>query len=153
MNNSDELNQKIAKLLMKDARQSSQEIADQLKVSSATVRRRVNKLIESGALRIAALPDPVKLGYPLMAIVAFKAEHDKLEKIQEVLKSKREVLWFTITTGRYDILSMGFFTSNDDLSNFLKEAAACEGIKDSETFVCLHMEWWQPDQGGVIKTS
>ncbi len=151
MNNVDELNQKIAKLLMKDARQSSQEIADQLQVSSATVRRRVNRLIESGALRIAALPDPVKLGYPLMAIVAFKAEHDKLEKIQEVLKNKREILWFTITTGRYDLLSMGCFTSNDDLSNFLKEAAACEGIKDSETFVCLHMEWWQPDQSSPVK--
>lgn len=150
MNNSDELNQKIAKLLMKDARQSSQELADQLDISSATVRRRIQGLIESGALRIVALPDPVKLGYPLMAIIAFKAEHNKLDKIQEVLKSKREVLWFTVTTGRYDLLCMGCFTSNENLSDFLKEAAGCEGIKDSETFVCLHMEWWQPDQGGLL---
>jgi len=52
-----------------------------------------------------------------------------------------EVVKAFTTTGRFDAFALVRFSSNERLSSFLrKEITKIEGIKNSETFVCLHME-------------
>jgi len=45
------LDERLIELLSQDARQSSQALANQLNVSSSTVRRRISKLVKRGVLR------------------------------------------------------------------------------------------------------
>ena len=81
----DSLDEKLIRILGEDARQSSETVASQLKVSPATVRRRVRRLIRDGVLRIVAVADPVKAGFPLIAVIAFDVVHRHLESAVEKL--------------------------------------------------------------------
>ncbi|MFC2072739.1 Lrp/AsnC ligand binding domain-containing protein, partial [Chloroflexota bacterium] len=44
-------------------------------------------------------------------------------------------------TGQFDAIFLAQFHSTGDLNEFLRtKVTPIEGIKDSETFVCLHVE-------------
>ncbi len=140
MVNIDSLAERLIKLLQKDARRSSDVLAKQLKVSPATVRRRMRRLIQNGTMRIAAIVDPAKIGLPLAAMIALHVEHDKLDSVVTRLYKQPEVGWLSTTTGRFDIMALARFPSNEELSKFIqKEITEIEGIRDSETFVCLNI--------------
>jgi len=136
----DSIDQELLQLLEQDARQKSEALAKQLGVSPTTVRRRIRDLIQSGVLRIVALVDPVEAGFPLISIIAFDVANENLESALQILTSRPEIKWLSTTTGRFDVLALARFRSTDELSNFVhKELADIEGLKDSETFVCLQV--------------
>ena len=141
MVSTDSLDGRLIKLLQKDAGQSSEVLAKQLKVSAATVRRRIRQLIKNKVIRIAAIADPGKVGLPLAVIIAVDVFHDKLDSVMQTLANQPEILWTSTTTGRFDIIALTRFPSTDELSTFLQnEMPRIEGIRDTETFICLNLE-------------
>ena len=137
----DSLDEQLIQLLEEDANRSSEALGKRLKVSSATVRRRTKTLIQNGVLRIMAVTDPSKVGVPLSVVIAFNVAHEKLDSVTRSLADRPEVKWVSTTTGRFDLLIMARFRSTEELASFTqKELAKIEGIRDSETFVCLHVE-------------
>ena len=137
----DDVDRRLVGLLQKDARQSSETLAKKLAVSSTTVRRRLRKLIQEGVLRIVAVVDPKKVGFPLIAFITFDVEHGKMDSVMAKLASRQDIIWVSSTTGRFDVLAVARFASTDELSDFLqKQLPAMEGIRDSETFICLSVK-------------
>ena len=59
----DELGRKIIQHLQKDGRAKNSDIARRLGVSEGTVRRRIKSLVDSGTVRIVAIPNLEKMGY------------------------------------------------------------------------------------------
>ena len=134
----DSVDEKIILLLQKDARQSSDSLAKQLEISPSTVRRRLRKLLRDEVVRIGMLVDPDKAGLPLRAVIAFDIAHDKLESAIEVISSYPQIKWLCTMTGQFDVMAMALFRSTNELSDFVeKKLASLEGVKDSETFICL----------------
>ncbi len=134
----DSLDEKLIRLLQQDAHRSSEVLAKQLDVSPATVRRRVGILLRKGVVQIVAIPDPEKVGLHLAVIIALKVDYDGLKEVMSALTAYREVSWACTTTGRFDILAMARFHATEELTRFLKsELTKIDGIRDSETFVCL----------------
>ncbi len=137
----DSLDGKLLRLLGQDARQSSDALASKLKVSAATVRRRIRVLLRRDVLRIVGVVDPNKVDLSLAAVIALDVDHEKLEAVVQELASRPEVRWISTTTGRFDIMAIARFHSTDELASFMqKEMAKLEGLRNSETFVCLHVE-------------
>ena len=137
----DSLDAQLIELLEEDAQQSSETLGKRLKVSSATVRRRTKRLIQNRVMRIIAVTDPSKVGYPLSVVIAFDVAHDRLDTMTKLLSKRPEVRWVATTTGRFDLIIIARFSSTEELANFAqKELPKIEGIKDCETFVCLHLE-------------
>ena len=133
--------EQLVRLLGQDARQNSETLAKQLNLSAATVRRRLRKLLRSGLLRIVGVIDPTNFGLPLAAVITIDVAHDKLEAAMETLAKRPEIRWVSTTTGRFDIIAMAWFRSTDYLSDFVtKDLAKIEGLKDSETFICLDVQ-------------
>ncbi len=136
----DNTDTELVKLLAEDARQSSEKLAQQLNVSAATVRRRLRKLLHSGTARIVAVTDPIKTGFPVTAIMAFDVVAAKLNSALRKLASEPDIIWVSSTTGRFDIIALARFQTTDQLSDFVeKNVSEIDGIRDSETFVCLRM--------------
>ena len=136
----DSVDEKLIQLLAKDARQTSKALATQLNVNPTTVRRRLMKLIRSGVIRIAALADPIKVGLPLITVIAFDVARHGLESAVQMLANQPEVKWVSTTTGRFDILVLAAFHSTDELTNFVQgRLANMEGLRDTETFICLQV--------------
>jgi Lrp/AsnC family transcriptional regulator for asnA, asnC and gidA len=137
----DSIDEQIVHLLERSARQSSEALARQLNLSSATVRRRVKRLIDSNLLHVVAYRDPIRGGLPVAAVIGLNIDHERLDATMQEICSYREVVKAFTTTGRFDAFALVRFPSNEKFSFFLrKEITKIEGIRDSETFVCLHME-------------
>ena len=81
------------------------------------------------------------VGLPLAAVIAIDATHEKLDSLVQKLSSRPEVKWASTITGRFDIMILGRFRSTDDLSDFMRKMLShMEGVRDSETFICLHVK-------------
>ena len=137
----DSLDKELISLLEQDASQTSVVLAKQLSVSSSTIRRRMKELIERGVIRIIAIPQSKEIGLPLVAIVAFELAHEKLNSILKSLGSRKDVKCLYVTSGRFDAIALMWFSSTEQLYEFMEsEVGKLEGVKSTETFVCLHTE-------------
>ena len=138
MYNADSIDKQLVRLLGRDAKQSNEELAKQLNISSATVRRRMKKLIQNGMLHIVGVVDPGDFGLPQASVIAIAVTPDKLESTIEELNKRSEIRWVTTSTGRYDIIAGARFPSIDSLSDFkLRVLSKMDGIKDIEMFIAL----------------
>lgn len=137
----DQFDKELISLLEQDARQTSDKLAEQLSASPSTVRRRMGELIKRGAIRIVAIPEPKQIGVPLVAIVAFQILHEKLNSFVTTMGSRKDVKCLYVTSGRFDAIALMWFSSTEQLYDFMEsEAGKIEGIRATETFVCLHTE-------------
>jgi Lrp/AsnC family transcriptional regulator for asnA, asnC and gidA len=137
----DSLDEQLLDYIRLDALQDKDKLAECLKVSSATVRRRIKKLRKSGILSIVGAVDPLKMGLPIAAIMAFNVSTEDLESFVDSLYEKKEIKWVSKTTGRYDVMALARFRSTDDLADFISTNIAClKGLKNTETFVCLGLK-------------
>lgn len=136
----DLLDLELTKLLEIDARRSNTELAKQLHTSTATVRRRVKRLIESDTIRVVALANPEKTGFPLEALICLKTTNSQVDSIVRSLFEKPEVVWVASTVGRFDVICSARFGDNSGLAQFLKvDLPKLEGITMTETFIFLEV--------------
>ncbi|MFC1943498.1 Lrp/AsnC family transcriptional regulator [Chloroflexota bacterium] len=137
----DEIDEHILTLMEQNPLQSSERLAKQINVSSATVRRRLKRLIDSKELHIEAYRDPIKTGITVSALVGLNIENELYEEVMERIREVPWVHWACTATGRFDCFLYVRCRSNEDLYFFLKDVLMkIAGIRDSETFMCLHTE-------------
>lgn len=129
---------RIINLLQENGRASHIEMARAIGVTEGTVRRRVDRLISGGFIKIAAVLNPAKTGYLTNAIIAICAERGRLLDIGTALARRPEVVYVSYTTGLYDIIIEVLFRSEDQLFNFLTESLSeVRGIRSVWTFHVL----------------
>ncbi len=137
----DLLDERLIELLEKDATRTSQSLSKELEVDSSTIRRRVQKLIKEGIIRIAAISDPDKIGDHFVALVAFDIAPEHLDSVLDFLSRRPEFRYLSATTGRFDAIGIVWFPSSNEYYSFIqKELAKLEGIKNTETFICLQVK-------------
>ncbi len=145
----DAIDRKIIALLGQDGRQSNREIARQIGVSEGTVRQRLGKLIDSGALRITAQIDIEKFDELYLAFVGMKIDGRRLNECAEDIEKLPSVMTTMIVTGRYDLMAVVLAHSHHTLVDFVTtQLGHVSGIRDSETYVVLKNfgQWLQADK-------
>ena len=101
----DAMNREIIERLQDDGRMSFSEIARELSTSEATVRNRVNRMIETRLLRIIAVVDPSSLGHTFYAMVGIKVSAGAdPRRVAKVFVDSNEVTYVLFTAGNYDLL-------------------------------------------------
>jgi len=128
----------LIELLQKDGRRSSQKLAREIGVSHSTVQRTIRKLVGEGRLRIAAVVDPARVGFPIEVVALLSVDQSRLDWVMAELVRSPNVNSVSHVAGRFDILAFMRFSSFDKLSQFFRqELANIAGIKNSETLICL----------------
>jgi Lrp/AsnC family transcriptional regulator for asnA, asnC and gidA len=146
----DATDRRIIALLQKDGRMSNMEIARRLGLGEATVRRRINRLLETGTLRIVAVPSPETVGLTLSAIIGVSCELGRLNEAARTIAGFTEARYLGYSTGPYDLVIEAFFYSHQHLLEFLTQRiAAIKGVTRTETAVILRVakfsfEWELP---------
>ena len=140
----DGLDRMILHILQEDGRASYSEIARRLKVPESTVRLRVKKLMEQGVIRkFAALINPFKAGYSIVAFIAVDVEPSRVKKAAEELSKLPEVDVLGIATGAHDILMQVTVKDLQELEGFLIEKLGrIEGIRSTETSILTSVRKW-----------
>ena len=81
VNKQDYTDNEIIKILEKDGRSSNAKIAREVGVSEGTIRRRLRRLVEEEVIKIKAVPDLGKMGYPTTALIGLQTEPGKLDTV------------------------------------------------------------------------
>lgn len=132
-------------------------IAARVGVAEATVRRRLERLIKEGIIKIAAIIDPFKVGVQTVALIHLDVDLLHLEEAAQKLIAMRNVRVVAYTTGFYDMLVEALFTSQQELLSFLKDQLPrIPGVKNSETSIMLQLlkrsyEWALPSDTKPMK--
>lgn len=134
----DDIDRKILKLLLWDARLSYRAIARQAKLSPTTVIERLEKLKRSGVINgFFVNIDSKKLGLGLTAIIELVAPKLKLLGAMEVIRELPNVYAIYHTTGDIDAVIIAKFKTIDELRTFLGNLYDTMDIQRSETRIVL----------------
>jgi Lrp/AsnC family transcriptional regulator, regulator for asnA, asnC and gidA len=133
----DELDRLIVRELEQDGRRPFREIARSLEVSEATVRARVRRMEQAGALRIVAFADPAHLGGPerlalLLLTVAAGAHDDVLARLEAL----PEVAYLSAIVGPADVCAQVLVEDDAALWRFVNDVVrALPGVTAVQTIV------------------
>jgi Lrp/AsnC family transcriptional regulator for asnA, asnC and gidA len=128
----DDLDRRIIATLQVDGRTTNGATAIANGVSEETVRRRTNRLIGDGTIRIVGIPNGTKLGVDSQALIGLQVNTDRLDAVAvaEALAEIDEVTWVAITTGSIDVMVWVNIRSSDELRELL--SSHISGIEGGE---------------------
>jgi Lrp/AsnC family transcriptional regulator, regulator for asnA, asnC and gidA len=132
-------NRAIIEALQRDGRQPYGAIAEAVGLSEAAVRRRVQRLRESGIMQIVAVTDPLQLGFTRQAMIGISVEGDA-RRVAEKLSAMQEVDYVVMCAGSFDILAEIVCEDDEALLHVLNDSVrAIPGVRATETFLYLKL--------------
>ncbi len=132
-------NRAIIEALQRDGRQPYGAIAEEVGLSEAAVRRRVQRLRESGIMQIVAVTDPLQLGFTRQAMVGISVEGDA-RLVAEKLSALHEVDYVVMCAGRFDLLAEIVCEDDERLLHVLNDSVrSIPGVRGTETFLYLKL--------------
>ncbi len=136
--------------------------AQVLGISYRSARRRIDNLIDIGAIRLVAVPNPVACGFGAWTKIGIRVLPEYLQGVSRGLVEHRSVYFAAHSLGRFDIIIAALFESNRELAHFINtDLAMIEGIVDVEPWMMviprkyyqfswpapvfeLNGNWWSP---------
>jgi Lrp/AsnC family transcriptional regulator for asnA, asnC and gidA len=116
----DKIDAAIVALLQEDGRRPYGELGEAVGLSEAATRQRVNRLRESGLMRIVAVTDPVALGRGVVATIGLRVSGDS-RAVAARLAQVAEVEYVVLTAGAFDVLGELVCASEDELLDVLND--------------------------------
>lgn len=137
--NFDEIDLKILKNLLVDARLSSRQLAHKLGLSTVTVITRIKKLEQKKIITgYSARLDHQQLGYDLTAIIEVTTCKGKMLEVEQKIAENENICAVYDITGQADVLLIGKFKNRQELSDFVKKLFAIPNVENTVTHVVLN---------------
>jgi Lrp/AsnC family transcriptional regulator for asnA, asnC and gidA len=143
---------RMIELLQKDGRISHTEIAKSLGISEATVRTRLQRLIQQEYIQIVAVSNPLKLGYEVVGTIRIHVDIKKMDKIIRELKSIKALWHIVQTTGGTGIDTEFVLKSLDELNRLIfDQINRIDGVLRTETTLFLNYIKREYDWGTALE--
>lgn len=127
-----------------DGRNPYADVAEKVGLTTNTVRNRVNRMVESGALQIISLVNPAAIEGTSSAFIGFKVLPSKAEKALEQIQGLKSMVGAATVSGRFDIMGIFMFNKEHSHQRFLKEELQkVEGLQSVETFFVVEGSTFQ----------
>lgn len=121
-NELDYIDKEILAMLQENARISLKEIAEKVYLSSPAVSSRIDNLVAGGYIEgFHATINPVKMGYHIKAFINLEVSPVDKEQFYPYIKECKNVVECNCVTGDYSMLLEVFFSSTDELDQFIGE--------------------------------
>ncbi len=135
----DAVDRRIIGLLQRDGRRPYGAIADHVGLSEAAVRRRVQRLRDSGVMQIVAITDPLQLGFGREALVGIRV-HGDVRLVADKIAAIDEANYVVMTAGSFDLIAELIAVNDDDLVHLLNDSIrSIPGVTEVETFLYLKL--------------
>ena len=149
----DDLDRAILGFLGEDGRMSSAQIARRLGCMSArAVRRRINKLIETGIVAVKGELVPKALGYAFAANISVEVESGRAREVAEAILRLDNVNYVSIVTGESDLILGAIAADLHDFQRFmLEELQRIPGVRRARTYIIAEIlrterDWRLPEE-------
>lgn len=135
----DQIDRKIIGLLQHDGRRAYGAIAEEVGLSETAVRRRVQRLRDSGVIQIVAITDPLQLGYGREALVGIRV-HGDVRTVADKIAAIEEANYVVMTAGSFDIIAEVIAVDDAALVHLLNDSIrSIPGVTEVETFLYLKL--------------
>lgn len=132
----DELDLSILRLLQLNARISFSELARRTGVPEATVRYRIRKMVERGVIKgFYTLVEPSKVGFPFSVIVLAEVDPEELDNVFKSISEIPEVTHVFKLTGKHNIVAIFHARSMEHVSRIDEEIRSKRGVRSAETLL------------------
>ena len=133
-----DLDVRLIKALKEDARRSLRRLAADLGVSTGTISKRLERLMERGVITgFRPQVDYAKLGFGLLAITRIKARGEALPGIVANLQEDAFLTHVYEITGDFDIMVIGRYRDENEMNREIKRMLSLPGIESTNTSVVL----------------
>jgi DNA-binding Lrp family transcriptional regulator len=116
----DALDYHIIQQLRKDARVSASDIARELNANERTIRKRIDRLVELGAMRLTAVVDPKTFGYNISVDIFLEVDPNQETEILEKFKTMPHITYIAYGEGSKDLSIEARFKDAEEMSAFLR---------------------------------
>ncbi|HWD97264.1 MAG TPA: Lrp/AsnC family transcriptional regulator [Acidimicrobiales bacterium] len=135
----DSFDRQIINRLQHDGRRAYGAIAEEIGLSEAAVRRRVQRLKDSGVMQIVAITDPLQLGYGREALIGIRVQGD-VRLVADKVAAIDAANYVVMTAGSFDIIAEVIAEDDNDLVHLLNDSIrSIPGVTEVETFLYLKL--------------
>ena len=117
----DELDRSLITLLQEDARASAPVLARRLDANERTVRKRIDRLVRLGAIRLTAVIEPRVFGYGISIDVFLQVDPAREEEVLARLKQLPAVTYLADGQSTGDLSLGARFRDTEEMLRFLRE--------------------------------
>lgn len=135
----DDRSKRIIEELQHDGRRTYAEIGRAVGLSEAAVRQRVSRLIESGAMQIVAVTNPLQLGFGRQAMIGIKVSGE-INPVADELAEIAEIDYVVVTAGVYDVLAEAVCADDAELLTLLNRIRRIPAVQNTETMTYLDLK-------------
>jgi len=119
MYETDKTDLQIIDLLLEDGRMPAAEIARRLgDISERSVRYRIGRLTEDGLMRVSAIVNPRKFGYPIVADIVIEVETSCIQQVAEALAAHPLVSYVACSIGEQDVSAQVVVRDTEEIYHF-----------------------------------
>ncbi len=133
----DNLDTELISLLRADARSPVSGLAQRLNVSRATVKARIDRLVETGVIQGFTITTGTEAPSGVRSIMMVEVEGKAAETVLRRLRGIPEVRTIYATNGRWDIVAELETANLGDFDEVLRRIRLVDGISATETSILL----------------
>lgn len=151
----DQLDYQILQALHQDARIPAADIARLTGANERTIRKRIERLVTEGVVRLTAILEPAAFGYLTAADIFIEVEPAQEDQVIQALMAMPEVTYLAYGQGTNQVSIEARFRDNDALRTFLRHRlASVPGLRvTGYTYVpriLRNIDEWMPPVGNFI---
>lgn len=132
----DEIDEKILKLLEKNARMTYVDIGKEIGLSEGAVRNRVQSLVEEGVIRRFTIDKSTQVGVRALTMIAVNPSIPTFEISQKV-DELRGVERIYEVTGEYDIIMVSTGSNIEGINRVIEDIRKINGVEKTNTIIVL----------------
>lgn len=135
----DEVDRAIIEQLQTDGRMPYTRLGSAVGLSEAAVRQRVQRLVDSGAMQVVAVTDPMSFGLRRVAMIGITTEGD-VRAAADVIAGFDEVTYLVVTAGSFDLMAEVVVSDDEALLDLINDKIrGIPGVRQTQTFVYLRL--------------
>lgn len=134
-----------------NVRRPTSEIAEELGISTPTVKRRIERMLQNGLVYLGPVIDLHAAGYEYLLTIAIKVEGRSPLSVATEIAELDEALTVNVVVGQCDIEMVAALKTREAVSRLLSEKlAAIRGV--AEIAPALALEIWKFQSGWLAET-
>lgn len=142
----DGISRALIEMLQRDGRQSYASMALAVGISEASVRQRVQRLLDAQVIQIVAVTDPTQVGFARQAMIGVRVSGDPSAPAAD-LEAIPEVEYLASTAGSFDLLAEVVCEDDDHLLDLIGRIRRLPGVTSTESFLYLRLHRQRYDWG------
>ncbi|GAA2483174.1 Lrp/AsnC family transcriptional regulator [Streptomyces longisporus] len=130
----DDIDRAILRELQTDGRIAYADLGPKVGLSASAARQRLQRLLDTKAVQVVGVTDPMSMGGQAMALLGIGVDGDP-RAVADELAARSEVVYAVLTSGGFDLFAEVVAAGPRELLDFVNDVVRpIEGIRQIQSF-------------------